>query len=328
MSEDKRQNEIIRIQKKRSSFVTMDKGFLENNNLSYKAKGILAYLLSKPDNWKVIVGDLINHSKDGKAAVYSGLQELKKQGYYRKIPIRNVTGQRISHWESVIFECPEDEPVDHEEKPEICLLPENRDVDKSTEKSTSSLFPDFQYIDNQYLENQFIENQEHNNNYNSNNYPKNNKSSQSQVRTDTTLTLDKNNSDDKTGKKLHSLTYNEEDYYLLRKIIQSNIGYENLTYQIQDRELINNIVQVMLDVILTDKPPTLKIGNEIKSRDIVKSIYLKLSEDHIIYVIDQFKAQNHKITHKTSYLRTMLYSSFLEMDAHYTNQVRADGIVF
>ena len=51
MSEDKRLNEVIRVQKRPSSFVMMDKSFLEDTRLSYKAKGILAYLLSKPDNW-------------------------------------------------------------------------------------------------------------------------------------------------------------------------------------------------------------------------------------------------------------------------------------
>ena len=77
MAEDKKQNEIIRIQKKRNNFVMMDKGFLNDDRLSFKAKGILAYLLFKPDNWKVIIKDLINHAKDGKKAVYNGLRELK-----------------------------------------------------------------------------------------------------------------------------------------------------------------------------------------------------------------------------------------------------------
>ncbi len=77
MSEDKRLNEIIRVKKCQNNFVMMDKTFLEDTRLSFKAKGILAYLLSKPDNWKVIVGNLVNSSTDGKKAIYSGLKELK-----------------------------------------------------------------------------------------------------------------------------------------------------------------------------------------------------------------------------------------------------------
>ena len=80
MSEDKCLNEVIRVQKRKNNFVMMDKEFLENESLSGKAKGILAYLLSKPDNWKVIAGNLINSATDGKGSVYKGLAELSEHG--------------------------------------------------------------------------------------------------------------------------------------------------------------------------------------------------------------------------------------------------------
>lgn len=138
MSEDNRLNEVIRVRKRPSNFVMMDKTFLEDERLSFKAKGILAYLLSKPDDWKVIVGNLVNSSKDGKASVYAGLKELKECGYYEKVPIRNEQGTRIIRWESTVYEVP------------------------------VSLLTDFQEVENQDIENQFIENRERNNNYNTN----------------------------------------------------------------------------------------------------------------------------------------------------------------
>lgn len=144
MSEDKRLNEVIRVRKRPSNFVMMDKSFLEDTRLSYKAKGILAYLLSKPDNWKVIIGNLVNYSTDGKASVYAGLKELKECGYYEKIPIRNEQGTRITRWESTVYEIP------------------------------LSLLTDFQEIENLDIENQFIENRERNNNYINNNKNTNN----------------------------------------------------------------------------------------------------------------------------------------------------------
>ena len=138
MSEDNRLNEVIRVKKRPSNFVMMDKTFLEDDRLSFKSKGILAYLLSKPDDWKVIVGNLVNSSKDGKASVYAGLKELKECGYYEKVPIRNEEGTRIIRWESTVYEVP------------------------------VSLLTDFQEVENQDIENQFIENRERNNNYNTN----------------------------------------------------------------------------------------------------------------------------------------------------------------
>ena len=138
MSEDNRLNEVIRVKKRPSNFVMMDKTFLEDDRLSFKAKGILAYLLSKPDDWKVIVGNLVNSSKDGKASVYAGLKELKECGYYEKVPIRNEQGTRIIRWESTVYEVP------------------------------VSLLTDFQEVENQDIENLDLENRERNNNYNTN----------------------------------------------------------------------------------------------------------------------------------------------------------------
>lgn len=144
MSEDKKLNEVIRVKKRPSNFVMMDKTFLEDDRLSYKAKGLLAYLLSKPDDWKVIVGNLVNSSKDGKASVYAGLKELKECGYYEKVPVRNEQGTRIIRWESTVYEVP------------------------------ISLLTDFQEVDNQDKGNLYQENRERNNNYYTNNNITNN----------------------------------------------------------------------------------------------------------------------------------------------------------
>ena len=146
MTEEKRLNEIIRVKKYPNNFVTMDKTFLEDTRLSYKAKGILAYLLSKPDNWKVIVGNLVNCSKDGERAVYAGLKELSQFGYYKKVPIRDEKGHFI-RWESTVYESPYP----------FCGFPE---------------------MDNPQMENPFLENSDCNNNYINNiNYTKNNSQS-------------------------------------------------------------------------------------------------------------------------------------------------------
>jgi hypothetical protein len=79
--DDSRQQETIIIKRKVNNFVQIDKAVFEDDRLSFKAKGILGYLLTKPDGWKVIVKDLCNHSTDGERAVYSGLNELRKYGY-------------------------------------------------------------------------------------------------------------------------------------------------------------------------------------------------------------------------------------------------------
>lgn len=99
---------IIRVEKsKENPYVILNKTALYDPNLSYKAKGIFAYLMSKPDGWKCIVSDLIKHAKDGRDSVYAGLKELKENGYMIKRPIKDDKG-KIIEWEEVIYEIPQE----------------------------------------------------------------------------------------------------------------------------------------------------------------------------------------------------------------------------
>ena len=53
----------FRIKKnKENPYVMLHKHFLTDKNLSWRDKGILAYLLSKPDDWIVRVEDIRNHA--------------------------------------------------------------------------------------------------------------------------------------------------------------------------------------------------------------------------------------------------------------------------
>ena len=99
---------IIRV-KHNQDFVVMNKTGLEDSKLSFKAKGLLAYLLSKPDNWTANISHLKKVSTNGRDSVRTGLKELEDRGYLQRNPIRNDDGT-IKEWESVIFEMPVNSP--------------------------------------------------------------------------------------------------------------------------------------------------------------------------------------------------------------------------
>lgn len=72
--------------KKKDNFTTIHNDLLNDNQLSWKAKGILIYMLSKPSNWEYnIKGDISKRSSDRETAVYSGIQELVKYGYVSRL---------------------------------------------------------------------------------------------------------------------------------------------------------------------------------------------------------------------------------------------------
>lgn len=69
------------INRKNGNFSIIPNEMLNDNRLSYKAKGILSYLLSKPNGWNTQVSDLYNKSTDGIESIRNGLKELLITGY-------------------------------------------------------------------------------------------------------------------------------------------------------------------------------------------------------------------------------------------------------
>lgn len=93
------------IKDKNNPYVMMNKYALEDEKISWKAKGILAYLLSLPDDWKIYESELQNHAKDGKDSLAAGIKELEQAGYIKKSKIRNLKGQ-ITGTNYEVYEVP------------------------------------------------------------------------------------------------------------------------------------------------------------------------------------------------------------------------------
>ena len=72
---------IIR-QKRKERFSIVNNKIIEDKQISFKARGLLIYMLSKPDDWKFYPDELANHSdKDGVKAINTALQEMESAGY-------------------------------------------------------------------------------------------------------------------------------------------------------------------------------------------------------------------------------------------------------
>lgn len=96
---------IIRAEKNRDNpYVMIARLVFEDERLSWKAKGIIGYLLSRPDNWQVNVADLQGRSTDGRDSCYAGLKELADHGYIEKRQLRE--NGKLAGYEYVVFETP------------------------------------------------------------------------------------------------------------------------------------------------------------------------------------------------------------------------------
>lgn len=100
---------IIRTAKRENPFVQLDKYFLSDDQLTFEAKGILAYVLSKPDTWTIRKTDMIKRSKSGKTRIESAMLELMAAGYLNWYQIRDNNGT-FGEWVYDVYERPEFNP--------------------------------------------------------------------------------------------------------------------------------------------------------------------------------------------------------------------------
>lgn len=95
----------FRVYKESGNFVTVHKDFIHDSNISWKAKGILLYLLSRPDDWQIYETELEQHSIDGLSRLKSGIKELEEIGYIQRNRKRDKSG-RLNGYEYLVYEQP------------------------------------------------------------------------------------------------------------------------------------------------------------------------------------------------------------------------------
>lgn len=99
----------IHINKKQSNFTVLDNAHLRNEEMSWKATGLYAYICSLPGDWKLFIADLKNRKTDGDSSTTSGIKELMELGYLHRERTRNEKGQ-MDGWKYEFYEDRNDNP--------------------------------------------------------------------------------------------------------------------------------------------------------------------------------------------------------------------------
>ena len=97
---------MVRIKRDRSNHITiLDQELVRDSQLSWKARGIFAYLWSQSENWDFNEVEVAKHSTDGRDALRSGLKELEDAGYLDRKRERDSKG-RVGSSKWVLHEKP------------------------------------------------------------------------------------------------------------------------------------------------------------------------------------------------------------------------------
>jgi hypothetical protein len=118
---------------------------LRDERLSYRARGLLAVILSRPDNWRIRSEQLALEGKEGRDAIRTALNELKTCGYLHVEITRDSEGKLSS--EQVIYDhpvtkpqvAPETENQLLENRPPDSQAPLEQTKRKNSKKSSSSV---------------------------------------------------------------------------------------------------------------------------------------------------------------------------------------------
>lgn len=94
---------IIRA-KRKTNFTIISNVGMEDERLSFKARGVLAYVLTKPDHWQVNERHLATVGPDGVTLVRAALKELETYGYLQRVRQRGDNGKFT--WVSIVYDEP------------------------------------------------------------------------------------------------------------------------------------------------------------------------------------------------------------------------------
>jgi hypothetical protein len=111
---------IIRSPRLESNFSIMSNAVIRDSRLSYRARGVLLEILSRPDNWRVSGDSLARTGKEGRDAILTALKELRDCGYIKTETKRLENGRFETN--NYVYDTPQDVSGSVLPSPEIPTL--------------------------------------------------------------------------------------------------------------------------------------------------------------------------------------------------------------
>lgn len=90
---------IVRSKRPEKHFTVIGNEIIRDKTLSWRARGILVYLLSQPDDWKTTAAHLTAVGLEGRDAVRIALVELQDRGYLQRRKHQDDRGR----WTTAIY---------------------------------------------------------------------------------------------------------------------------------------------------------------------------------------------------------------------------------
>ena len=275
---------------KNVNYTVMSNHHLQDRRLSLKAKGLLSYMLSLPDDWDYSLKGLTIGCKDGLDSVRTAVLELEEHGYVRRQKVRNAKGQIIDY-DYQVYESPvEDAPA----VPGKEGGPSNPSASKSPKsrmKPCSSPFLDFPNLAEPNLE----------------------KATQQNTNKQNT----KRQSTNLSGPTGESADFDQMEAQV-REEFRERLEIDTLAQRYAPdklEELLDNIVEMYCCPRQTQY-----VGKQPQTTKAIRLRLDKLTSQHVEYIFDVMSNTTQPIKNIMAYLRTTILNAPTTMEHYYQAQ--------
>lgn len=104
-------------------------------------------------------------------------------------------------------------------------------------------------------------------------------------------------------------------------LVKENIDYDTLMFDYKyDRELIQGLYELILEVLLTEEK-TIRVAGGIKNSELVKGRFMRLRMNHIQYIVECLKNNTTKVNNVKAYMLTALFNAPATINEYYNAKV-------
>lgn len=275
---------VYRVEKT-SNFTIMSNRHLQDRRLSLKAKGLLSYMLSLPDDWDYSVRGLAVCCKEGADAIRHAIHELEANGYLRRTTDRSsgkISGQIYD-----IFEEPIDvENAEAAEEPALdspVLEEPTLDVPMLDKPVLDFPILDFPTLENPTQDFPTQQSAKEQNTNRQNTYQNNARINQS---------------------------YPSISIERVEEKIRDQIGYDRLV-QRYDPASLDGLIELMLEAAFT-LGDQFRIAGKAYPIELVRERFGALTYQHMAQVMDRLNRQVNPVSNIRDYLLTVLFRAAAE----------------
>ena len=285
---------VFRVEKNKG-YTVMSNHHLRNHTLSLKAKGLLTQMLSLPEDWDYTLKGLAQINRESIDAIREAVRELEQAGYITLSRERDARGC-LRGTIYTIYEQPQTQPEPEKPAQAVPAL-----VQPTLEKPM---------LDSPALENPTQLNTKRKNKERQNTDPS---------ITDS-IPFPSGFPETSTQKRTEA----KDAFESYRELILENIDYDILAGDPHvDREQLDEITQLVQETVCSTRD-RIRVGGNDYPAEIVRAKMLKLTGEHIHFVMDCLRKNTTQIRNIRQYLLTALFHAPSTMNSYYTALVAHD----